>query len=560
MLAYTTISPYNDIADFRSPADYLAYMFGDKEGWFSRNYILPDGQMRESFMRRDSMMQKKWSGVTNCFISMNSFLTPKQKETPDSGRVVKNLKRLNALWVDIDYYTLGFEREEVLCILHESYFDRTIPYPTFIIDSGKGLYLIWKIDEDRNALPRWQSVENYLIDQLKDIGADSKAKDAARILRLPFTVNGKNGKMVRILHFANIQYRLHEIIREYEIDPLKSHPEQKKRRIRKDGLPSYPYGQATEKQRKTARWIATELQIALPDFTSFEETANYIAKYLPTITANREPEGKQKPINLIKRTTIKSILTGRMADLRRLFAIRKGEDCCREYALFLYRLWCLDIYDDAAFALEETLAFNAMLDRPFDETYVVKATASAEKKHKAGETYNYSTKTIVSALGITAAEQKEMKYLCGCPADERERKKRANRRGYLSRLEKAGKETKKTAIQTRRENIAAMLAEGKDKAAICHALNLSARTYDRDKAAVMAEGLIEKVMATMEQAAQKVEQVVDKVVETAVSACSASVRAGSPFFQLSNYKDSTSIACAANATIDGWMIQKARAP
>lgn len=559
MLAYATISPYNDIRDFRSPIDYLKFMFGDREGWQTRNIIFPDGAMNESFVRRDSMMKRKWNGRTNCFISMNSFLTPKQKETPDSGRVVNNLKHLNALWVDIDYYTKGLEREEVLYILRESYFDRTIPYPTFIIDSGKGLYLIWKIDEDRNALPRWQAVENYLIDQLKDIGADSKAKDAARILRVPFTVNGKNGKMVRILNFANIQYKLHEIIREYQIEPLKSKPTLTKRRIRKDGLPSYPYGQATEKQRRTARWIATDLQIALPDFTNYGETANYIAKYLPTITANREPEGKQKPINLIKRTTIKSILAGRMADLRRLFAIRKGEDCCREYALFLYRLWCLDIYNDAAVALEETLAFNAMLDRPFNLEYVVKATASAEKKYKAGETYYYSTKGIVSALGITAAEQEEMKYLCGCPADEKERKKRANRRGYLSRLEKAGKETKKTAIQTRRENIAAMLAEGKDKAAICHALNLSARTFDRDKAAIVAEGLIEKVKATMEQAAQEVKKAVEEVIQTTFSAFSVSVRDGSPIFQPSYYTHRTSVACTAN-TITGEIIGTARAP
>ena len=538
MLAQAVISKYNRIEDFRCACDYLAYMFGETPGFFTRNLLRDNGSTNiERFVRNDSMMCRKWDGVEDCYISMNAFLSPRKADTPSSGRKVNNLKRLNALYVDIDCYGAGMEQDEVVYILHESYFDRVIPYPTFIVNSGRGLYLVYKIDEDRNALPRWQAVENYLVAQLADLGADSKASDAARILRVPGTVNSKNGKTVSILSFENIQYTLHDIMREYGIQPVKPR-EAHKRRLRPDGLPGYAFGEATERQRRTARWLATELQIDLPNFDSFNETAEYINRNLPAVvdrkTGKTEPG---KPLNLAAHTSIKTILAGRRDELCRLFAQRKGEDCCREYALFLHRLWGLELYGDPERALRETLEFNERLDAPFTDDYVRKTTASAERKYRNRSTYRYSTKKIIRELRITAEEQTGLEYLCGCPDCAKERKKRANRKGYLSRLDAAGKKTAKTAIEERRQAIAAMLAEGKGKAAICHALNLSSRTFDRDKAAIKAEGLVEKIKTAMVHAANAVVNAVQEVAETAVSAVSGTVPLRSPFFQPPYYKN-----------------------
>lgn len=535
MLGQPVLTVYNRKEDFRSPADYLAYMFCGKGGYFSRCLIRKE--FYESGWKSDSMIKDSlWNNKRDCYISMNSFLTTKQKETPLSGRCTENLKRLNALYVDIDCYKLKMTQEAVLFNLELFYFDKTMPCPTFVIDSGRGLYLIWKIDEDRKALPRWQSVENYLIDQCEEVGSDAKAKDPARILRVPGTVNSKNGRKVSILRYQNVQYTLNELIREYDIKPQKT----QRRRTRPDGLPSYPYGHATEKQRKTARWIATDLQIDLPDFTSFNETAKYIEKYLPLASENYKNKTKQdKPVNLIKHTSLKSMIAGYIEDVRRLMVNRKGENCCREFALFLTRNWWLELTKDPAYAKEQAQILNSLLDRPFTEEYVSKATESAEKKFKTGHTYHYSRKAIIKALEITEAEQREMKYLCGYPVSEKERRSRANHRAYLSRLEKEGRDTKKTEIQERRENIAAMLAEGKGKADICHALNLSSRTFDRDKAVIVAEGLIEKAKAAMEAVKKAVESVAEKVEEAAtcaVSGGSDTVRECSPFFKSSYYK------------------------
>lgn len=545
MLAQAVISPYQYAEDFRSPADYLTYMFGDKDGFFSRNLIRNGIMQREYFLRKEKLAQMRWAGYKDLYISQNSFLTTHKKDTPNSGRKVNNIKRFNALYVDIDCYAQGLDKDEVLYTLHESYFDRKIPYPTFVIDSGRGLYLIYKIDEDRNALPRWQAVEDYLVKQLLPLGADAKAADAARILRVPGSINSKNGQPVRILRFANIQYTLHDIIREYNIAPVKT-ALASKTRLGKGGKAVHPYGQATDYQRKTARWIATELNIPLPDFESYEKTFEFIKHYLPLLPCNRPGEAAQeprKPINLPKRTTIKSMLAGRMEDLLRLFSIRKGEDCCREAALFLYRNWHLDLYNDPEKALEATLSFNAMLDRPLAENYVTRATASAEKKHKAGSTYTYSTKKIIELLKIQPEEAREMRYLCGCAEDLRERKKQANRRGYLLRLERAGKEQKNNEIKNRREQIAAMLAVGKSKAEICAALNLASRTFDRDKAAVLAEGLIEKVKEEIKRIAEAA-----ALAAEVRSARSKAFRGLSPFFQRTYSHNCMSIANTAIST------------
>lgn len=547
MIGSAVNSPYKSISDFWGPQDYISYMFSGKLGYFSRNQLFGKG-MKQTFAWAYNMTQRfRWRGEKDCYISQNSFRSPFSKEEPSSGRKVSNLQRLNALYVDIDCYKQGMSPEQVLYFLEEDCFDHTIPLPTFVIDSGRGMYLIWKIDEDSKALTRWQSVENYLISQCAEFGADPQASDAARILRVPGTVNSKSGKQVKIMRFNNVSYTLREIMREYDVQPIRP----SRKRECPDGLPTYPYGQATERQRRLARWIATELGIELPDFTNFAETAQYISTYQPRIgVANKEEKCQKnaKALNLGNSVSLKGMLTGRLADLRRLFTRRKGPDCGRELALFLTRLWTLDLYGDPQLALEQTLNFNGALDCPFDADYVEKATKSAETKHKEGQTYHYSTKKIISILSITEEEQKGLDYLCGYSLDAKERKREANHRAYLSRLEKENKDTKKSAIQERRKDIATLLAQGKSKVEICRALNIASRTFDRDKAAIVAQGLIEKIKQAMEAAAKKaakVKRTIRRGLQVVAGTASA-LRRGSPFFQHPYYK-TTSVACPVDA-------------
>lgn len=475
-------------------------MFGGTQGFYTRN-IIKDGIMRyETFnVAERQIYRNRYYGVEDCYMSQNTFMSPKNKSKPSSGRLVTNLKHLYSLYVDIDCYKAGMTQEQTLLALEADYFGKKIPFPTFVINSGRGVYLIWRIDEDRNALPRWQKVEKYLIDQCKDLGADSAASDAARVLRVPFTINSKNGEMVRIMQFTDVKYTLHEIISEYDIKPTKHSVKKAK----------HPYGQATERMRRTARWIAQKLNLLTPNFEDFHATESFIANNIKFVPREEKPvAGKGRILSIERRQSLKSTATARIKDLYKLFSLRRGTDCCREYALFLCRLWTLDLTHDAEAAKEETLALNASLDAPFDEKYVLKATESAERKYKKGETYRYSTTTIIEKLRIRDSEQRELINLCGYSnnASAIDRKRRSNRKAYLSRLAQEGKETKASGVRIRRERIAELMISGKTKDDICAELSISSRTYDRDKAAILTDGIIERVKAVLQHNANKVKE------------------------------------------------------
>lgn len=551
MLGTFGTSAYKAAEDFISHKDYLNYMYGDVKGFITRSVIPQErkGAYYETFAFSDRIINRNsYYSITNVYTSMNTFLTKRKDGDAQSGRKVENLKRLNALYLDLDCYKIGMTQEQVLFALENDYFGSKIPVPTFVINSGRGLYLIWKINEDRNALPRWMNVEKYLFEQCKEFNADPQALDAARILRVPYSVNGKNGETVRIMRFNDVRYTLHEIIKEYDIKPQK-----REKKVKNE--PTYPYGEATAKQRRVAQWQAAEFGLELPDFANYQETFDFIQK---NSNYHREDKEENKVIIFAKHKTITSMLDGRVNDLFKLFSMRKGGDCSREYALFLCRLWVGERTNDFDYALEQTKALNRTFDVPFDERYVETRTKSAETKLKTGKTYQYSLSKLIDVLNITDEEQKELEYLCRQPQSQAARRKKSNRRAYLSRLEKEGKQTKRETLKERRETIAMMIAEGKEKEEICALLQISARTYDRDKAAITADGLLSRVKATLKESAEKIKDRAEKAAESLKTAAEATAQAigkaveatekvVSPFFKSTNYKR-TPVGCSAHSS------------
>lgn len=546
MLGTSSILPYKTINDFVTHKDYLTYMYSGVKGFITRGVI--QKQYYETFNMSDRLINKNsYYNVENVYTSMNTFLS-KHNKNEHSGRKIENLKRLNALYIDIDCYKIGMTQEQVLYELESDYFGRKIPTPTFVINSGRGLYLIWKIDEDRNALPRWTSVQKYLFEQCKEFGADPQSLDAARILRVPYSVNSKNGETVKIMCFYDVKYTLYEIICEYDI---KSKIWEKKKR---NDL-TYPYGEATRKQRRIAAWQAAEFGLELPDFRSYQKTFDFIKKHSNSNNHREEKSEDGKVIIFSKAKTITSMLDGRVNDLFKLFSMRKGEDCNREYALFLCRLWVAERTNNFTYALEQTKTLNNTFDVPFDEKYVETRTKSAETKLKTGKTYKYSLSKIIEALNITKEEQKELEYLCINLRNKAARKKKSNRRAYLSRLEKENKQTKREIINERRKKIAELVAKGKSKKEICSIMNISARTYDRDKAAIVSDGLLKRVKTILEQGMKKLKNKANKAVESFLTTLKDKVEYTekvenltkaciSPFFQHPNYKR-TPVRCSA---------------
>jgi len=531
MLGNFGTSVYKSINDFTNHKDYLNYMYGDIKGFVARCVIHSGNGGKNGFEQRlwskERLIYKnRYKNIKNVYTSMNSFYNP-------NGRTVEHLKNLNALYVDIDCYKIGLTPEQVLNELENDYFGRSLPLPTFVINSGRGLYLIWKICEDRNALPRWTSVQHYLCEVCKPFNSDSQCLDAARILRVPFSVNENNGAAVSIMRYCDIKYSLHEIIKEHDVKPYYI-PAANAKKV-------FPFGEATYRQRIYANYIAEQKGIDLPDFKSFDDTFNFIRD-------NGRSENS-KDIMLFFGSDYKPLLEGRTRDLKRLFGMRRGKDCRREYGLFLYRLWLCEMTHDYDYALNETLVLNASLDAPLDENYVIRRTASAEKITRKGNTYKYSKKKIIEVLAITDEEMKELNYLCDTPQSEKERKKKSNRSLYLKKLEKEGKTEKCDTVKLRRECIIAMIAENKSKQEICAELKISVRTYERDRAAIDGRNktklnIKNKIEAIKTVAEEKIKGVAGKVISAVKQAVNPAVSMLATKIQPPNYMR-TSKACSA---------------
>ena len=178
-----------------------AQMFHDKErnGFFS---ILVDvnGNKRQSAHRLGDM--PKVLGL----IDPNRDTWLSQAEFFQPNRRIVNLARIGLLFADLDTYrtdwALGRSPEQladsVLYFCHQE----GIPTPSLLVFSGRGIQAKWLLESavPRPALPRWNACQRYLVDRLKEAGADVGAKDASRVLRLIDTVNTKSGEVCRVVH------------------------------------------------------------------------------------------------------------------------------------------------------------------------------------------------------------------------------------------------------------------------------------------------------------------------------------------------------------------------
>jgi len=73
-------------------------------------------------------------GDNNYYISQNTFYKPQRRS--------ENLKELSHLYIDIACYNTRFSKDDVIYILEKDYFNKIIPIPNLIIDSGRVVYLI----------------------------------------------------------------------------------------------------------------------------------------------------------------------------------------------------------------------------------------------------------------------------------------------------------------------------------------------------------------------------------------------------------------------------------
>lgn len=125
---------------------------------------------------------------------------------PYQKRCLDNVVFLSSFYVDLDVYNTEYADtpfDDLLDLIMSS--ASGLPVPTIAGSSGRGFYLIWVLDKglSKKQLGQWQSIENDLIAALRKFGADPKASDAARVLRVSNTYNPKSGTRVALQQLAD---------------------------------------------------------------------------------------------------------------------------------------------------------------------------------------------------------------------------------------------------------------------------------------------------------------------------------------------------------------------
>ena len=344
----------------------------DSDGWITVAKRTENGKFIQYHYKPQELAEKlsEWLGE-DVYFSQNTFYKPE--------RQIANIRQLKALYVDLDFYLFNYQPNWILGKLEYEYFGQVVPEPNIIVFSGQGMVLIWLLEPvPYKALPLWQAVQNYFLEQLKDLGGDPRANDAARIFRIAGSINSKNGAEVRAQYRHNYRYVLRTLQYEYlpELNDEIKPPKKKKR-------------------------------------------------------------GRKKKVQHLFNTY--RLHHARLLDLVKLVELRNYEVTgYREVICFLYRYWLCCFLDDPEEALNQTHTLNLQFTEPLPFQEVERATRSAEKAYKArnneeanriarekgypGAGYNISNKKLIEWLDITPEEQQHLSTIIG--ANEKRRRKR----------------------------------------------------------------------------------------------------------------------------------------
>ena len=396
------------VDDIDESIEYIDTIHGESKGWITKAEINKQREFSQWHYHVEDLLKQDFD-KEDVYISMSTFYKPMRR--------IETIKEIGNLFLDLDTYNTKFTKIQILMNLEENYFNRVIPIPNLIIDSGRGLTLVWSIEKvPYMALPLWKAIQEYLYSQLKEFGADRKALDATRVLRVAGSINSKSGTRVTILEKYEYKYTLREIQREF----------------------------------------------------------------LPDLDENKsKKKGRPKKVVYVHRE--RSLYQGRILDLVKLCELRnydvKGQ---REIILFLYRYYLCYFYEDEQKALEDVLELNKDFIQPLSEKEVIRATGSAEKVFKSKDKqYKYKNETLIELLEISEYEQTHMKIIIGKEEYKRRHRVREKNR-YLEKLKSQGKLTENEKIEQRRQKIKDLLGKGLSQKEIYTSLKLSKRTciYD----------------------------------------------------------------------------------
>lgn len=407
------------------------------------------------------------------YVSINSFYIPK--------RTIDCVRQINAFFVDLDYYKIPKYAkktpEEIIAILRKKKLFKKIE-PSFFVSSGGGLYIFYLIkDIPKQMVAIWSNVEKSIAEKFKEFGADMGAIDISRVLRLPGTINSKNGNVARLIYNNKSQHSW-----ENPMEQIK-------------------------------RYSFKEIQeIYLPTEDFKPKVKDFKQKQEKQKTKKKSTMGKVTTL-----FTLKNLHYNRLLDIESIVKHRKGvmQDC-RHHTLYIYIITYLHCYGDIQDAIKKTTELNDMLAYPMcgnEEQEFLDILDTAIKAYKkfveASKEYTidkgsfvyyirniancvlYSNMGIINRLDITEIEMQKLNLKTLINATEKKRRKSiCDKNRYKEKLKSEGKLSRDEQNQIKRAKIKDLLAEGLSQRKIALQLDIRVSAVNKHISYLKKNGLL----------------------------------------------------------------------
>lgn len=428
-------------------------MYHDKTraGFFS---LLVDsrGEKRQSSHRLAdmpkvlSLLDKK----RDAWMSQAEFIRP--------NRRVVNLLRLGVLFADLDTYRVsalaGRAPDQLVTTVLYFCAEEGLPPPSMLIYSGRGIQAKWLLEGTipRQALPRWNACQRYLVDRLALVGSDPMAKDASRVLRIVETVNSKSGEVCRVVHVQSGA----------------------------DGEPiRYNFEYLAEALLPAARW-------------TIEQQRQELAE-------QREKRAAKKPFLLVpggkagnlRGFSGRQLAWDRLEDLRKLAELRGGvsEGNRMQHLFWQLNFLLLSGATNSKQMYHEAAALARELDPQWNcRSKELMTLFSKAKAYEAGEKISFCGRdyaplytprndTLINLFGITTDEQRQLKTIVSeAEAAERHRKREEGRRRASGAVDRA---TYLEAANSKQAKAQSLRREGLSVRAIAKQMAVSVMAVSR---------------------------------------------------------------------------------
>ena len=318
-----------------------------------------------------------------------------------------------------------------------------------VINSGRGVHLYWRIEHaPYQALTTWQELEDYLYQQLKYLGADKRATDAARVLRLPGTINSKNNAECQVVLIdENTTYSMYDLREEY------------------------------------LKWKPMAFRV---------------------VETSEEINNKTVRNKVVQFFTSYSLHIARSEDILTLCKLRNyNVTGCRNMIIHCYAYWLGVTYRDIDALEEEVRELNSKFTEPLSESEIkailrcipkaIDKFISYEQGLRLGQVkrvskgmrdkggYWYKNETLIERLGITLEEEKHLKTIISekekyrRSADDKKAKQKAKRRN------ENGLTSREQDKQDRIKKVKALLEKGLGVKAIARELKVNVSLVSRIK-------------------------------------------------------------------------------